>query len=117
MNRRSERGSSMILALMTLFFAASMAAAVLARQDGLRNAMILDRTELRARYAAEGGLVRAQWELARDESWTGGEFELNGIHVKLTVETDRIVAIAAPGSVRVELPLQKREETSGLSGK
>jgi hypothetical protein len=101
MSRRSERGSSMMLALLTLFFVASMAAVVLARQDGLRSATILDGTEMRARYAAEGGLVRARWELERDSTWVGGSIELNGIQVQLTVEGDRIVAVASPGSVRI----------------
>ena len=56
-----QRGSSMVLALVALFFTASMVALVLERGDGLRNATAADRIQLRARYAAEGGLERARW--------------------------------------------------------
>lgn len=99
-----QRGSSMVLALVALFFTASMVALVLERGDGLRNATKADRTELRARYAAEGGLERARWELARDAKWHGDLFELNGIDVTITIEPERIVVIASPGSIRLESP-------------
>ena len=97
-----ERGSAMVIALLALFFTASMVALLLERGDGLHKATRADRTELRARYAAEGGLARARWELARDADWSGAAFELNGIQVEVTVEAARIVSIASPGSIRLE---------------
>jgi len=99
-----QRGSSMVLALVALFFTATMVALLLERGDGLRNATTADRTELRARYAAEGGLERARWELAHDAKWRGDLFDLNGIDVTITIEPKRIVVIASPGSIRLESP-------------
>ncbi len=99
-----QRGSSMVLALVALFFTATMVALVLERGDGLRNATTADRTQVRARYAAEGGLERARWELAQDPNWQGDSFELNGIQVTITLEQQTLVAIASPGSIRLESP-------------
>lgn len=101
MNRRSERGSSMVIALLTLFFTASMAALVLDRQDGLRHATAADSTELRARYAAEGGIARARWELAQNADWSGETFDCNGIRVTVVIADELVVATAKPGSVRI----------------
>ena len=98
----NQRGSSMVMALLALFFTASMVALLLERGDGLRNATKADRTEIRAHYAAEGGLERARYELARDAKWSGAQFDLNGIRVEVRIEDNTIVAIASPGSVRLE---------------
>jgi hypothetical protein len=48
---------------------------------------------------AEELLHRAKSGLERNAKWAGGEFEFNGIHVKLTVDADRIVGLASLGSV------------------
>ena len=98
----NQRGSSMVVALLALLFVAAMVALVLERGDGLRNATVVDRTQLRARYAAEGGLERARWELARNASWQGAAFDLNGVHVTVAIEGQKLVAIATPGSIRLE---------------
>ena len=108
MNRRPERGTMMVSALLALFFAASIAALVLERADGLRNATKADATELRAHYAAEGGLAQARWALAREPAWRGDELEIGGVRVTVTVDDGRVVAIAAPGSVRLEQQLPPR---------
>ena len=104
MSGRRQRGTMMVSALLALFFAASMVALVLERADGLRGATIADHTELRARYAAEGGLEHARWALAKDPAWPGTAIEIGGVRVTVTVEDQRLVAIAAPGSVRLEAP-------------
>ena len=99
---RAQRGSSMILALLALALAASVSALVFERASGLDAATKHDLTELRAQYAAEGGLAEARWRLARDPAWKGGTVEIDSVRVTVTVETRRVIAVAAPGSVRLE---------------
>ncbi|MHC4954083.1 MAG: hypothetical protein ACYTGZ_09345 [Planctomycetota bacterium] len=108
MSRRNERGTMMVSALLALLFAASMVALVLERADGLRAATDADATELRAQYAAEGGLAHARWALVKDPAWRGETMEIGGVAVTVSVEDDRVVAVAAPGSVRIERPLPRR---------
>ena len=99
---KGQRGNALIMALVTLALAASVSALVLERGAGLAAATEADLTELRAYYAAEGALVEARYRLAREATWNGGVIEIDSVWVTVTVEERRLVAVAAPGSVRME---------------
>jgi type II secretory pathway component PulK len=99
---RNERGNALVFALLVLALASMIGATVLERGRGLDAATRHDRTDVQARYAAEGGLAHARHVLARDPAWTGTVLRVGSCDVTVTVHEDRVVAIAMPGAVRVE---------------
>lgn len=106
-----ERGFFLVHALFLLILAAALSAVLLTRSRGLAAATAHDRVELRAVYAAEGGLAKARHALARDPAYAGETLRIGACTVTITVErggaATRIAAVARPGGVRREAALPR----------
>jgi hypothetical protein len=86
---RGERGLALMHALLLVALVMMTVGAMLSRTEVLVRGTMLERGELGALYAAEGGLARARHELRRDGGFAGGEFQLGQCDVIVAVRKVR----------------------------
>ncbi len=88
MTRRSKRsGAALIMALALLLVVAAAGAALCLRVTETARSNIGERESLAARYAAEAGIERARWSLARDAAYAGEPMRFGAFDVTICVTT------------------------------
>jgi len=87
--RRAGRrtGVALIFAIAALFVVAAAGAALCLRTTETARSNVAERTDLDARYAAQAGVERARWALARDAAYSGGAFRFDAFDVDVRVAT------------------------------
>ncbi len=83
----ARRGGGMILAMILLSLLAAATVAFVGIFSQLFESTRLENARLPTLYLAEGGLARARWALARDESYQGEQLELGAGLAAISVET------------------------------
>ena len=83
---RRERGLALILALLLVAAAALLALTAAGRSRDLAMDAARDRASVTARAAADGGIERARWALARDAGYTGETLRIGACDVEIRVE-------------------------------
>ncbi len=82
---RRQRGMALILALLLVAFAAMTALTLASRARDVAMDAARDRTGAVARAAAQGGVERARWALARDPNYRGETVTIGASSVTVTV--------------------------------
>ena len=88
-DRRRERGTALVWALLLLFLAASLSAALLDRGRAVDGAAKADAMALRRHYALEGARALARARLARDPAYKGGRVRVDDHEIDVRVITDQ----------------------------
>jgi hypothetical protein len=85
--RRARRrtGAALFFAIASLFVVAAAGAALCLRTTETARSNVAERIELDARYAAQAGVARARWALARDAAYAGGSFRFDAFDVDVRV--------------------------------
>jgi hypothetical protein len=88
---RSKRsGAALIMSLALLVVVAAAGAALCVRVTETSRSNVAERQDLAARYAAEAGIERARWSLARDAAFAGESlrFEAFDVTIRVTPAAD-----------------------------
>lgn len=96
---KNESGAALLGVMVMVFLVAMMANLALLRSTTLARDTRLDRQQLQAQYAAEGGLAKARIMLASDANWSGARVRIGACEVEIivrkTVAKDRDVEVIA----------------------
>jgi len=84
-DRRRERGTALIWALLLLFLAASLSAALLDRGRAVDGAAKADAAALKKHYAIEGARALARVRLARDPAYEGEKVRIGNQELEIHV--------------------------------
>ena len=90
MRRHRQSGISLTIALLALVAVSAAGAALYASTERTVRVNATSRDRLAARYAAEAGVEKARWALARDASYAGEtlRFDAFDVTVKVTAGPD-----------------------------
>jgi type II secretory pathway component PulK len=81
--RARERGAALVSALLVLFLAAALSAALLERGRGIDAAAKADLEALEHHYARQGALAYARHRRARDPSWPGATLRVGTVRTRI----------------------------------
>ena len=83
---RRQNGLALIMALLLVAAAAVLALSAANRSRDVAAGQIIDGASVTAQAAADGGVERARWALARDVSYTGESLRIGRCDVEIQVE-------------------------------
>lgn len=83
---RRQSGLALIMALLLVAAAAVLALTAANRSRDVAAGQIIDGAAVVAQAAADGGIERARWALARDSSYTGESLRIGRCDVRIQVE-------------------------------